>query len=407
MIISGPVVPALLRQAVCQVIREAEPVRAGFFETDDRIFQTAIDYGDVDVPFRDVTCSQDPVQEAHRLASAVQQTPMRLEGPLFRFALFLTKPDESYLFMCFHHLVIDAFSFALLGQRIASVYSALASTAPIPPAFFGSLRDLVDCEIEYAASEDYLQDLAYWRENLPTKRGSESLSHDASGRHSYTASAPVQLEPSVVNFIEESSRALTIRRSSLITAACALLVQEICGASPEVVLDLPVARRTTQQLKTLPGMLFGVVPLILRISEESTVARYCQEVDARIQQALQHQRFPVFVLENENSIHSSDRATENRVTINFVPSSNLPTFSGVPASTVYTAVGYSKYFDLMFTRDNTRLYLSTAGVGRPFSDFNTSELAAKLERLLVWLSTDPTRRLSSMDREVGTAAEHN
>jgi Condensation domain len=77
---------------------------------------------------------------------------MPFTGPLFKFALFRTWDDEFYLFACGHHIVIDGFGIALVGGRLATVYSAIISDAPVPPAFFGSLQDLIRCESEYEAS---------------------------------------------------------------------------------------------------------------------------------------------------------------------------------------------------------------------------------------------------------------
>ena len=156
-----------LEWAIRQVVREAEPLRAAFFEVDGQVFQRAIDYPDVELAFYDLSGSQRSragspsdsiVDSAH--ANAV-------DGPLFKFALFQTRLDEFYLFACCHHIVVDGSGIALVGHRVATVYSAIVSGDPIPPAFFGSLQDLVDCELEYEASNDYLEDQAYWTENLP------------------------------------------------------------------------------------------------------------------------------------------------------------------------------------------------------------------------------------------------
>ena len=57
-------------------------------------------------------------------------------------------------------------------------------------------------------------------------------------------------------------------RSSVITAACALLVRGWCAEGSEVVLDFPVSRRVRPESKTLPGMVSGVVPLVLRASPD-------------------------------------------------------------------------------------------------------------------------------------------
>ena len=169
--IEGTVERDPLEWAIRRVMREAEPVRAACFEVDGQVFQRAIDYPDVELDFYDLSCSRHPVQEARGIASSIQRTPMPFTGPLFKFALFRTRSDEFYVFACWHHIVIDASGIGLVGHRIAAVYSAIVSGAPIPPAFFGSLQDLVDCELEYEASNDYLEDQAYWTRNLPPESG--------------------------------------------------------------------------------------------------------------------------------------------------------------------------------------------------------------------------------------------
>ena len=169
--IEGTVERDLLERAIRQAVREAEPGRAAFFEVDGQVFQRAIDYPAVELAFYDLSCSRDPVQEARGIASSIQHTPMPLAGPLFKFVLFRTRLDEFYLFACCHHIVVDGLGMALVSRRCATIYSAIVSGEPIPPAYFGSLQDLVDCESEYEASADYLEDQAYWSRNLPRESG--------------------------------------------------------------------------------------------------------------------------------------------------------------------------------------------------------------------------------------------
>ncbi len=197
--IEGALEPGLLELAVRQVVREAEPLRAAFFEVDGQVFQKVVDYPDVELARYDLMGSQDPARDAYRLASSIQRTPMPLSGPLFKFALLQTRVDEFYLFVCCHHIVIDGIGIALICHRIAAVYSAIATGASVPPAFFGSLSDLIDCELEYEASTDYLDDQAYWTRNLPSESEPRyRLAHAAGGRDPGEASAPVQLDPFVV-----------------------------------------------------------------------------------------------------------------------------------------------------------------------------------------------------------------
>ena len=84
----------------------------------------------------DLMVSQDPVQEAHRLASSIQRTVMPLTGPLFKFALLQTRVNEFYFFVCCHHIVVDGIGLALVCHRIGVVYSAMASGEVYSPCFF-------------------------------------------------------------------------------------------------------------------------------------------------------------------------------------------------------------------------------------------------------------------------------
>ncbi len=158
--IDGTVEPGLLERSIVQAVREAEPLRAAFFEVDGQVFQKPVDYPDVELARYDLTGSQDPAQDAYRLASSIQRRLMPLGGPLFKFALLQTRVSEFYLFACCHHIVVDGIGITLVCHRIAAIYNAIASGASIPPAFFGSLSDLIDCELEYETSTDYLDDQA-------------------------------------------------------------------------------------------------------------------------------------------------------------------------------------------------------------------------------------------------------
>jgi amino acid adenylation domain-containing protein len=397
-VIEGTVKPELLEWAIRQVVREAEPARAAFFEENGQVFQKVIDYPDVELACYDLTFSLNPVQEAYRLASSIQRTPMSFNGPLFKFALFKTRRDQFHLFTCIHHIVIDGSGTVLLANRIAEIYSALVSGAPTPPAFFGSLQDLIAWELAYESSSDYLEDQAYWSNNRPP--GNEPnyrLPKAAGSRDSHSVPVPIQLDPAVLDRIQELSELLNVRRNSVITAACALLVRGWCAdAAHEVVLDFQVSRRTSLAAKTFPGMVTGVVPLVLRISPGWVVADFCEHVDTRIREALQHQRFRAGVLERKAYMRHPGQAA-GRVGVNFFPSTTIRPFAEAAAAASYTTVGRVNHVGLFFFNADGQLFLSTVGSGQPYMDFDASDLAQRLQRVLAAMAADPARRLSSVE----------
>ena len=402
--IEGTIDPGLLTEAIRQVVDEAEPIRAAFFEVDGQVFQHVVEYSDVELARYDLTASQDPAHDAHRIAASIQRTPMRLDGPLFRFALFQSRVDEFYLFVCCHHIVIDGMGIAAVCHRIAHVYSAIVAGASAPPAIFGSLRKLIDCESEYEASTDYLDDQAYWTANLPRQgQPRYRLAHDAGGREPGESAALIQIDPFVVAELREFSSALGVRRASVITAACALLVHGCGGEGSEVVLDFPVSRRVNPVAQTVPGMVSGVVPLVLKASPNSAVTDFCRHVDTRIHEAVRHQRFPVHFLEKKAGLRGSDEAP-NRVVVNFIPTGRVADFAGAAGWGVVTHSGVEEQLELWFIRADEQLFLRMAGPGQLVSDRDSRELVPRLERVLMAMTADPGRSLSSLD--LLDSAEH-
>ena len=131
--IDGPVQRGPLEWAIRRVVKETEPIRAAFAEQDGTVVQQVVDQPPAQLAFHDVSAAADPDGEAFAIASQIQRTPMPWAGPLFSFALFKTGPAAYYWFSCCHHIIADGFGVALVGHRIAAVYSAVVSGSPIPP----------------------------------------------------------------------------------------------------------------------------------------------------------------------------------------------------------------------------------------------------------------------------------
>jgi amino acid adenylation domain-containing protein/non-ribosomal peptide synthase protein (TIGR01720 family) len=376
-----------LEWALQRAMREAEPVRAAFFEEDGHVFQRVLEYPEIELDFYDFSGSDDPARDVHEMALSIQRTPMPFTGPLFKYALFETGPAQFYVFGCFHHIVIDGAGIWLLVNRVASIYSATMSGDLLPPAFFGSLRDLLECEAEYEASEDFSDDQAYWTAHLPSGGGSDNRPSDGAEDDGWR-SLPIPLDPAVLRRVDALAHEWDVPRTSIVAAASALLVRGRCAEGSEVVFDFPVSRRLRPELKTLPGNAAGLVPLVLRTPAQSSVREFCEHVDTQIAEAVRHQRFPV---------HSLERGmqTAGRMVINFFPAAFTLDFGGAPAEANMTNSGLGGSSGFTFSGLGDDLSLSTQG--HMFADWDAAEVTRRLLEVLVAMAADPGRRLSSIE----------
>jgi nonribosomal peptide synthetase DhbF len=128
-------------------------------------------------------------------------------------------------------------------------------------------------------------------------------------------------------------------------------------------------------------MISGVVPLVLKASPGSAVAGFCEYVDTRMREALQHQRFPVHVIGKKARLRGSGEAP-NRVVVNFIPTTRLADFAGAAGSGTVTHSGFEDQLELWFIRADDQLFLNTAGPGQLFSNCDVRDLVERLERVL-------------------------
>jgi hypothetical protein len=75
-----------------------------------------------------------------------------------------------------------------------------------------------------------------------------------------------------------------------------------------------------------------------------------------------------------------------------VPARLTLDLGGVPATVTYTTFGPIGHFGLLFYGVGDEQLFSTVGAGQPFASFDPSNLAGRLERVLVAMAAESGRR---------------
>ncbi|MFH8370329.1 amino acid adenylation domain-containing protein [Streptomyces sp. NPDC018031] len=291
--IHGPIDPAIFEAALRRAVAEAEPCNVRFGESGGVPWQVLEPVTDWELPFLDVSGEPDPRAAAEEWMRADLRRPMDLSrAPLFSHALFRLGPERFAWYQGPHHIVIDAAGAALVARRVAELYSAYVAEITVEPAVtpFGSLRELVERDAEYYASEDFVADRKYWTERF----GDYPEPARLSGRpdkvlRSFIRETAYLSEDEAVR-LRAAARKAGTHWSAMMIGATAAYIHRLTGKS-DIILSLPVTARTDATLRTIPGMFANLVPLRLKVTAGMRVRDLLRQVSREVRTALRHQRY--------------------------------------------------------------------------------------------------------------------
>jgi acyl-CoA synthetase (AMP-forming)/AMP-acid ligase II len=123
-------------------VNRHDALRAAFGEDGGVPYQTLADEVS-DLVVSDVSGLADDERSraVEQILSAESTTPFDLRsGPLYRFQLARTGPDEYLLCLSFHHIIIDGWSTGILFSELPTIYQALRAGAepaldPLPAQY--------------------------------------------------------------------------------------------------------------------------------------------------------------------------------------------------------------------------------------------------------------------------------
>ncbi|MGW0822974.1 amino acid adenylation domain-containing protein [Streptomyces sp. NPDC002845] len=398
--ICGPVDPAVFEAALRQVVAETDALRVRLVAGEDGPVQVL----ERELPWAlssvDVGDEPDPEAAARAWVSADMARPMDLaSGPLFSYALFRLAPDRFWWYHTYHHAAVDAFGYALVARRVAEVYTALADGRKAGPSPFGRLSTLVRADQEYHESQDRSADRAYWMRQLAGWTGTAASSPGSRGASADPAST--QREPSSGSpvpggvpttelcpllrpqALRAAASRVDISRFRFVFAAVALYTHRLTGAR-DVVIGLTVAGRVDEASRATPGMLANSVPVRLTVRPDLPLRDLLAQVDVRMREAVEHQRYRAEDLHRDLGLSRGPRAA-------FSPMVNLIGFDYNIAFADHRCIAHNLSFplgaDLMIMvwdrRDGSGPHMR---LHAPPEAYGEAELADTQRRLLRFLA---------------------
>ena len=341
------------------------------------------------------------------------------EIPL-RATLFRVSDDEHVLVAVVHHIAADGWSITPLVADLGVAYGARCAGqapgwAPLPVQYIdftlwqrAQLGDVADHHSPIAAQLAYWQDaLAGMPERLalPTDRPYPPVAENRGASLAVDWSA--QLQQQVARVAREHNATSFM----VIQAALAALLAKLSAGS-EVAVGFAIAGRSDTALDGLVGCFVNTLVLRVEVSGDPSVAELLAQVRRRSLAAYEHQDAPFEVLvERLNPTRSLAHHPLVQVLLAW---QNFPGQGNGPVSGL--ALGDVQVTQLPIDTHTARMDLTFSlgerwnGAGEPagiggaveyrtdvFDAASIEALIERLERVLIAITADPQRLLSSVD----------
>ncbi len=298
--LEGPLDVTLFRRSAQLLVLKHDVLRTALVAGDEGdVPQQAWAHLTVDVPLHDFSSANDPLQAAMAWMQQRFDEPFLLYGePLFRYALLQLGPTSFLYFGCYHHLIADGWTIALLTRSHGELYTALLEGRE-PDLTAPSYQAFVDNDQQYQASRPSRPSTSTGcinssrRPSRCSRRATAwPAGHAPSRCNSFTLPRPWYDRLSA---FAQSHGATTFHA---LLAAVYVYFTRIAGRH-ELTLGLPVLNRANAAFKATAGLFVGVTATHLRLGPDLSFPQLMQAIGRELRQDYRHQRFPISTLNRE------------------------------------------------------------------------------------------------------------
>lgn len=331
------------------------------------------------------------------LACEIRQPFQLDQPPLLRSYIIKQGENVHDLVVIVHHMAADGWSWALLFQELAALYSAACqgNTAQLPPAT--PFRTYLQWQHTQNASHEYAATKEYWAKLL-TPPPPPLLLPTVQPRRAFKTYHGQRLQSflpaALYTALQRQSREQNCSLFITTFAAFQIFLHHVTKQC-DFVIGVPVAGQPLMQASALIGHCTNMLPIRCQVVHNTSVVSHIRAVRNTMLDIYQHQAISFANLaENEQA-----QLPPITVMFNMDRSVSLPVFSGLHIEITPGPVQFAK-FDLSLN------IVEVDGSLRLDFDYNTDLFAATtcqhwfsyFETLLRAIVNDPSIALSSLPR---------
>ncbi|MFI6996026.1 condensation domain-containing protein [Nocardia sp. NPDC050175] len=287
---------AAVEKALALVEQRHEVLRSVYRTTEDgQLRQVIRPYSPRPLEFTDFS-SLAPEQRATAeadLAASVYRAPFDLaEGPVWRYHLIKSGPEEYLLAIALHHIVCDGWSVAVLSQEVSAHYRAQVAgvDSPLPP--------LVVQYADYAGwqrgNADRLDgQLDFWRTELadPTVTEIPGDRPRPARRTSRGAVERLAVDPQVMAEVRALAARSGVTTFAVLLAAFYTMLNRYTRQQ-DLIVASPIAGRTRSAVEPLVGCFLNTLALRTEVDPDETFTALVARVGKTVLSAHANQDLP-------------------------------------------------------------------------------------------------------------------
>ncbi|MFJ7471833.1 amino acid adenylation domain-containing protein [Peribacillus frigoritolerans] len=278
-------------QALKQAVMEAEFLHVRFGEDHNGPFQVSRKPGEVPFEFIDVSGEENPREKAIQWMKKDLAQPIDLKNdPLFNQALFKVDSDRFFWYQRIHHIVMDAFGFSLISQRVAKLYTALKKGQYLEEGAFAPLRLLLEEDKAYRKSEKFESDRQFWQDRFADQPEVMSLADRAPRTSKGFISQTGYLSSAATLSLKANAHTYSGSWHEVVIAVTAVYVNRLTG-SEDVILSLPMMGRLGSSSLNIPSMVMNLLPLRLSVKPDMSFQELVKQVSKEVRTIRRHQNY--------------------------------------------------------------------------------------------------------------------
>ncbi|MES4892289.1 amino acid adenylation domain-containing protein [Streptomyces sp. NPDC096012] len=330
--IHGALDTALFETALRRTVGEAGTFALRFSDTDDGPrCHRAPEADDWPLHRVDVSDAPDPEDAAWECVRGELATPVDTDkGPLFSHTLLTLAADRHMWLLRAHHILLDGYSYKLLGRRLADTYNALAEGREPGPSGFAPESRLRTEEAAYLASERCARDRDHWTRRLAGLPEPARLTRRTAPPQAPFLRRTAEVDAAAVKALSAAAARLDVTRTDLLTAAVAGYLHRMTGTDDLVLGMATMSRLGSAALRT-PGTASAVLPLRVAADPGTPLADFARNVAAELAALRRHQQYRGEFIRRDLGLLGTGRRLYGPV-LNIVPFTETLDFGGHPTT---------------------------------------------------------------------------